>query len=121
MGEYPETQFLFIWDSIAATSSEKEIESDFNPQSTMAVKPRIFAKAFPKLTIPLANQQCTLLLINQLKTNITSNVAEAMTTPHVAPGDQGAVLQPSKTLRTAARFAALRWQTLMLRWRAPAE
>ena len=52
----------------------------------MAVKPRIFAKAFPKLTIPLANQQCTLLLINQLKTNITSNVAEAMTTPLKAPG-----------------------------------
>ena len=52
----------------------------------MAVKPRIFAKAFPKLTIPLANQQSTLLLINQLKTNITSNVAEAMTTPYVAPG-----------------------------------
>ena len=86
MSRYPETQFFFVWDSIAATSSEKELESDFNPQSTMAVKPRIFAKAFPKLTIPLANQQCTLLLINQLKTNITSNVAEAMTTPFIAPG-----------------------------------
>ena len=86
MSEYPETQFLFIWDSIAATSSEKDLEGDFNPQSSMAVKPRIFAKAFPKLTIPLANQQCTMLLINQLKTNITSNVAEAMTTPYVAPG-----------------------------------
>lgn len=86
MGQYPETQFFFIWDSIAATTSEKELESDFNPQSTMAVKPRIFAKAFPKLIIPLANQQCTLLLINQLKTNITSNVAEAMTTPYIAPG-----------------------------------
>ncbi len=86
MTEYSETQFLFIWDSIAATSSEKDLEGDFNPQSSMAVKPRIFAKAFPKLTIPLANQQCTLLLINQLKTNITSNIAEAMTTPLVAPG-----------------------------------
>jgi len=86
MTEYAETQFLFIWDSIAATSSEKDLEGDFNPQSSMAVKPRIFAKAFPKLTIPLANQQCTLLLINQLKTNITSNIAEAMTTPLVAPG-----------------------------------
>lgn len=86
MTQYPETQFLFIWDSIAATSSEKDLEGDFNPQSSMAVKPRIFAKAFPKLTIPLANQQCTLLLINQLKTNITSNIAEAMTTPFVAPG-----------------------------------
>jgi recombination protein RecA len=86
MSEYSDTQFFFIWDSIAATSSEKELEGDFNPQSTMAMKPRIFAKAFPKLTIPLANQQCTLLLINQLKTNITSNVAEAMTTPYIAPG-----------------------------------
>jgi len=86
MGQWPETQFFFIWDSIAATTSEKEMESDFNPQSTMAVKPRIFSKAFPKLTIPLANHQCTLLLINQLKTNITMNVAEAMTTPYIAPG-----------------------------------
>lgn len=86
MSEYPQNKFFFIWDSIAATSSEKEIESDFNPQSTMAVKPRIFSKAFPKLTIPLANQQCTLLLINQLKTNITSTPAEAMVTPYIAPG-----------------------------------
>ncbi len=86
MTDYPDNQFLFIWDSIAATSSEKELEGNFNPQSSMAVKPRIFARAFPKLTVPLANQQCTLLLINQLKTNITSNVAEAMTTPYIAPG-----------------------------------
>ena len=86
MTNYPDTQFLFIWDSIAATASEKDIEGDFNPQSSMAVKPRIFAKAFPKLTIPLADSQSTVVLINQLKTNITSNVAEAMTTPFIAPG-----------------------------------
>jgi len=83
---YADEQLVFIWDSIAATASEKDIEGDFNPQSSMAVKPRIFAKAFPKLTIPLANSQSSLILINQLKTNITSNVAEAMTTPYVAPG-----------------------------------
>jgi recombination protein RecA len=86
MTEYPETQFLFIWDSIAATSAEKDLEGDFNPQSSMAVKPRVFAKAFPKLTIPLANQQCTLLLINQLKTNIGAQGWEAMVTPYIAPG-----------------------------------
>jgi len=91
MTQYPNTQFLFIWDSIAATSAEKDLEGDFNPQSSMAVKARILAKAFPKLTIPLANQQCTLLLINQLKTNITSNIAEAMTTPLVAPGGKAIV------------------------------
>ena len=105
MGEYPETQFLFIWDSIAATSSEKEIESDFNPQSTMAVKPRIFAKAFPKLTIPLANQQCTLLLINQLKTNITNNMSEALTTPFVAPGGKAIVYFTSMRIWLTKRKA----------------
>lgn len=77
---------LFIWDSIAATSAEKDLEGDFNPQTSMAVKPRIFSKAFPKLTIPLANGQHTLLLINQLKTNITNNMAEALTRPFKAPG-----------------------------------
>ena len=77
---------LFIWDSIAATSAEKDLEGDFDPQSSMAVKPRIFSKAFPKLTIPLANGQHTLLLINQLKTNITTNIAEQMTRPFKAPG-----------------------------------
>ena len=86
MSEYPDNRFLFIWDSIAATSSEKELESDFNPQTTMAVKPRIFSKAFPKLIIPLANQDCTLLVINQLKTNIPRTPAEAMVTPYIAPG-----------------------------------
>ncbi len=86
MSENPEMQFLFVWDSIAATACETDLEGDFNPQSSMAVKPRIFGKAFPKLTIPLANQQSTLILINQLKTNITRSVAEAMTTPYTAPG-----------------------------------
>ena len=86
MMQYSETKFLFIWDSIAATSAEADLEGDFNPQSSMAVKPRIFAKAFPKLTIPLANQQCTLLLINQLKTNIAAKGWEALVTPHTAPG-----------------------------------
>jgi recombination protein RecA len=85
--QYEDTQFIFIWDSIAATSSEKELESDFNPQSTMSVKPRIFGKAFPKLTIPLANGQHTLLLINQLKTNINvQNPMAALIEPYIAPG-----------------------------------
>ena len=79
-------QLVFIWDSIAATSAEADLEGDFNPQSSMAVKPRIFSKAFPKLTVPLANGQHTLILVNQLKTNIPKNYTEALTTPWKAPG-----------------------------------
>lgn len=97
MTEYPDNRFLFIWDSIAATACEKDIEGNFNPQATMAVKPRILGKGFRKLTIPLANQQCTLLLVNQLKTNITTNVSEAMTTPWFAPG--GKAIEYMSSLR----------------------
>tara|TARA_R110000765_G_scaffold229254_3_gene332769 strand:- start:1740 stop:2336 length:597 start_codon:yes stop_codon:yes gene_type:complete len=52
----------------------------------MAVKPRILAKGMSKLTVPIAASKSTFLVLNQLKTNITSNVAEAMTTPYVTPG-----------------------------------
>ena len=79
-------KWLFIWDSLALTPSKTDIEGDFNPLSSMAVKPRILSKGMSKLTIPLANAKATLLVLNQLKTNITSNVAEAMTTPYFTPG-----------------------------------
>jgi len=90
-------QFLFVWDSLAFTPSKSDIEGDFNPQSSMAVKPRILAKGLSKLVQPIANSGSTLLILNQLKTNITSNIAEAMTTPYFTPG--GKALNYSYSLR----------------------
>lgn len=81
-----EDKLLFIWDSLALTPSETDIAGDFNPLSSMAVKPRILSKGMAKLVQPIANAQSTLVVLNQLKTNITSNVAEAMTTPYFTPG-----------------------------------
>mgnify|MGYP003648635771 CR=1 FL=1 len=77
---------LFIWDSLANTPCETDIESDFNPMRTMAMKPRILSKAFSKLTVPIANTNSTLLILNQLKTNITRNAIEAMMNPYFTPG-----------------------------------
>lgn len=90
-------QFLFIWDSLAFTPSKSDIEGDYNPQSSMAVKPRILSKGLSKLVQPIANSRSTLLILNQLKTNITSNIAEAMTTPYFTPG--GKALNYSYSLR----------------------
>jgi len=81
-----DNRMLFIWDSLALTPSVSDVEGDFNPQSSMAVKPRILAKGMSKLTVPIAASKSTFLVLNQLKTNITNNVAEAMTTPYVTPG-----------------------------------
>lgn len=63
-------QFLFIWDSMALTPTTSDLEGDFNPQSSMAVKPRILSKGLSKLIIPIAQSQSTLLILNQLKLNI---------------------------------------------------
>ena len=82
-------RFLFIWDSLAMTPTISDVEGDFNPQSSMAVKARILSKAFQKLTIPLANTKSAFLVLNQLKTNIPSGPNAriiAMTTPWVTPG-----------------------------------
>jgi recombination protein RecA len=81
-----DNRMLFIWDSLANTPCETDIESDFNPMRTMAMKPRILSKAFSKLTVPIANTNSTLLILNQLKTNITRNAIEAMINPYFTPG-----------------------------------
>jgi len=81
-----DTKWLFIWDSLALTPSISDVEGDFNPLSSMAVKARILSKGMSKLTVPIANSKATLLVLNQLKTNITRSPSEAMTTPYVTPG-----------------------------------
>ena len=95
-----EDQLLFIWDSLAFTPSISDVEGDFNPQSSMAVKARILAKGMSKLVIPIADKQATLLVLNQLKTNIPSGPNAriiAMTTPYMTPG--GKALHYSYSLR----------------------
>jgi len=79
-------KMLFVWDSLALTPANADLEGDFNPQSTMAQKPRILSKGMSKLVQPIANKQCTLLVLNQLKTNITSTPAEALVEPYFTPG-----------------------------------
>ncbi len=88
---------LFIWDSLALTPSRSDIESDFDPQSSMAVKPRILSKGLAKLLQPIANKNSIFLVLNQLKTNITRMPAEAMVTPFFTPG--GKALNYAYSLR----------------------
>ena len=63
-------KFLFIWDSLAMTPTVSDVEGDFNPNSSMAVKARVLSKSFSKLIIPIAESQSTFLVLNQLKQNI---------------------------------------------------
>ena len=92
-----EDGMLFIWDSVAQTPCEKDIESDFNPNSSIAVKARVLSKGMQKLTVPIANSQSTLLVLNQLKTNISSNPIDAFVEPYVTSG--GKAMNYSASLR----------------------
>ena len=86
-----ENRMLFIWDSLALTPAISDVEGDFNPLSSMAVKARILAKGMSKLTVPIANSQSTFLVLNQLKSNITRSPSEAMTTPYMTPGGKAMI------------------------------
>lgn len=78
---------MFIWDSYAMTPSRTEVEGGYNPNSNIAVKARVSALALSKLLAPLANAASTLVVVNQLKTNIDpSNPSAMLTTPYVTPG-----------------------------------
>jgi recombination protein RecA len=93
-------QLVFIWDSLALTPAISDIEGDFNPQSSMAVKARILAKGMSKLTIPIADKRATFIVLNQLKTNIPQGPNArivAMTTPYITPG--GKAMHYSYSLR----------------------
>ena len=100
-----ENQILFIWDSLALTPAISDVEGDFNPQSSMAVKARILAKGMSKLTLSIANTQCTFLVLNQLKANITRFAAEAMTTPYVTPGGKAMIYAYSLRIWLTGRKA----------------
>jgi len=100
-----ENKWLFIWDSLALTPAISDIEGDFNPQSSMAVKARILAKAMSKITVPIANSQSTFLVLNQLKANITRNPTEALTTPLVTPGGKAMIYAYSLRIWLTGRKA----------------
>jgi recombination protein RecA len=65
-------KYLFIWDSLAMTPTVSDLEGDFNPASTMAVKARIMGKGFGKITNAITNSQSTLIILNQLKLNLSA-------------------------------------------------
>ena len=98
-------RMLFIWDSLALTPAVSDVEGDFNPQSSMAMKAIILAKGMSKLTVPIANSQSTFLVLNQLKTNITRSPSEAMTTPYVPPGGKAIIYAYSLRIWLTGRKA----------------
>ena len=80
---------VFIIDSIAATPTKDDIAGGFDPNSNIAKKARILARSLSKLTTPLGDHGSTLLALNQLKDNISTNPGDRgdiMIDPYISPG-----------------------------------
>jgi recombination protein RecA len=92
MSNDPDSRYLFIIDSLAMTPCRADLEKDFNPQSSMAQKPRVLSLGMQKLTVALNKTQSTLLVLNQLKTQIhTGNPMLALSQPYFTPGGKAII------------------------------
>jgi recombination protein RecA len=76
-------KFLFILDSLAATPTKSDVKGDYDPNSSVGKKARVLSLAFQKLRPMLAATDSTLVVLNQLKTNI-SGLADAPGGPKYA-------------------------------------
>ena len=92
MANDPDTRFLFIIDSLAMTPCRADLEKDFNPQSSMAQMPRVLSLGMKKLVVSMSKTQSTLIVLNQLKTNInTSNPMMMLSQPWFTPGGKAVI------------------------------
>jgi recombination protein RecA len=92
MANDPDNRYLFILDSLAMTPCRADLEKDFNPQSSMAVKPRVLSLGMQKLVRFLSSTQSTFLVLNQLKTNInTQNPMMMLSQPYFTPGGKAVI------------------------------
>lgn len=102
-----EQDILYIWDSFANTPCKADMEDEsFDPSSSMARKARIASLAMQKLTLPIANANSTLLVLNQLRTNLNTSDPSAMKMePFITPGGKALVYAYSLRIWLTGRKA----------------
>ena len=92
MANDPDSRYLFVLDSLAMTPCRADLEKDFNPQSSMAQKPRVLSLGMQKLLTALSKTQSTFLVLNQLKTNINvNNPMMMLSQPWFTPGGKAII------------------------------
>lgn len=68
-------QITIVWDSVAGTSTEAEIEGDYG-QATIALKARLIGQGLRKYMSICSIYNVCLIFINQLRTNITATYGD---------------------------------------------
>lgn len=74
-------QVLIIWDSVAATPPQAELDGNYDPTNSIGLMARSISKGMRKLTDTVGKDRITLVFTNQLKTKIGVQYGDPMTTP----------------------------------------
>lgn len=82
----PDKRLLIIWDSLAMTPTESEKEAGASNGVAMAAKAKVVSTGISRLQIPMANNNITLLVLNQLRDNISTNKFDMLSNPYFTPG-----------------------------------
>lgn len=70
-----------LWDSIAATPPQAEIEGDYDPNSRIGLMAKALAKGLRKLTDLIGRERITLVFTNQLKQKFNVMYGDPWGTP----------------------------------------
>ncbi len=87
--------FLIIWDSIAATPPQAEIEGDYDPNSRIGLMAKAMAKGMRKLTNTIGKDRVALVFTNQLKMRPGVMYGD----PWVTPGGKAVAYHSSVRIR----------------------
>ena len=89
-----------VVDSIAAASSQRELDSYYGVDGYATAKAIVIGKALRKLTRPLARHRIALVFTNQLRMKMN---APAFTDPYDTPGGKGLPFFSSVRIRLSKR------------------
>jgi recombination protein RecA len=90
--------FVIIWDSIAATPPQAEIEGDYDPNSRIGLMAKALAKGMRKLTNTFGKERVTMVFTNQLKMRPGVMYGD----PFVTPGGKAIPYHASARIRLSS-------------------
>lgn len=93
----PKGPFVIIWDSVAATPPQAEIEGDYDPNSRIGLMAKAIAKGMRKLTNTIGHEAVTMVFTNQLKMRPGVTYGD----PFVTPGGKAIGYHSSVRIRLA--------------------
>lgn len=90
-----------VWDSVAATPPQAEIDGDYDPNSRIGVAAKAIAKGLRKLTDTIGKERVTMVFTNQLKYKM--NVM-GHADPWITPGGKAIPYHASVRIRLESKM-----------------